>query len=175
MTSQLTTFTKRVCCSTLGISSFNQLSTKPIVKKKYMVKWILHSTGHFVLTKKHCSGMEWGPSGVNLLSPVMNSVNLLRTVYTHTHPNGANNAKVSRLLLGSTQAAELSEPLPYTTVNDALWDEIRCRQTGAGEKRTRRAGRLRLGQWEASACGRGAVTLSVGAAAAAASSREAPS
>lgn len=26
------------------------------------------------------------------------------------------------------------------TVNDALWDEIRCRQTGAGEKRSQQHG-----------------------------------
>lgn len=46
--------------------------------------------------------------------------------------------------------------LVYTTVNDALWDEIRCRQTGAGEKRLHHAGRLWLGQWQGAACSRGA-------------------
>lgn len=57
-------------------------------------------------------------------------------------------------------AAKVSFPLSprpvLYTVNDALWDEIRCRQTGAGEKRLQHAGRLRLSQWQGAACSRGA-------------------
>lgn len=44
--------------------------------------------------------------------------------------------------------------LPFEfVVNDALWDEIRCRQRDAGDER---AWRQRPSQWQSAACSRGA-------------------
>lgn len=74
----------------------------------------------------------------------------VKAAHTHTAQCAASDETMAPCSRGPLSS------LLVDCVNDALWDEIRCWQTGAAEKRSQQPGRLRLGQWEAAACSRGA-------------------